>query len=588
MDQDFIEQIRQQADLISIISDYVPLKKRGKNYWGCCPFHHEKTPSFSVTPDKGFFYCFGCGAGGNVFSFLMKLENLSFPESVRLLAQKLNVPIPEKHKTEEERQREQNLARLLKAHELAAAFYHACLLKTRYGEQGRLYLKQRDLPDNIITDFQIGFAPPAWDKLAEALLNRKISAETLMNSGLVGQSKQGKKYYDRFRQRVMFPISNLRGQVIGFGGRILDDGQPKYLNSPETMLFNKRHNLYGLDKAYQAIRRLNQAIVVEGYFDALRAHAAGFQQVVASLGTAFTIQQAKLLLKFTQEIIFAYDSDAAGQQATLRALETVRLLGAKIKVLSIPDGKDPDEFILKHGPEAFQNLIDQAESLVEYRMRRALEQYDYSTLEGKVTVINQVLPSLLNCENAVELNSYVSHLADVLNVDESAIRLEMQKAAQLNKQDKNVKMGQPNHNAISLPQGQSAEEKAERTIIRLMLEDESLLPYIETRLRLEHFTSPVRQELYQKMLAQEAFHEHESLALNEELSRIWLLPIPNEQIVQVVEDCLKLIELAYYKRLYEVHRLKADELERMGDSRFLQELAESQRIKDEINKLYHT
>ena len=387
---DFIEKLRSEADIVRIVSDYVPLRKKGRNYWGCCPFHHEKTPSFSVAPDKGFFYCFGCQAGGNVFNFLMKVENVEFFDAVKLLAAKLHIPLPEREKSEQDRRREQEVAKLLRTNELARDFFHACLTKTAYGRPALEYLAKRGIEKAVIDQFKIGFAPPLWDKLSTAFLERGIDPETLIKLGLSAARSSGDGYYDRFRNRIMFPIADVRGRVVGFGGRVLDNSEPKYLNSQETALFNKRHILYGLDQAYKAMRDTGKAIVVEGYMDLITSQTAGVKNAVASLGTAFTPEQAKLLLKYAGEIIFAYDSDAAGQNATLRALETARTLGATIRVLSIPDGKDPDEFIRKHGGEAFRHAVDHAANLIDYQISRALNSADYTGLEGKLTVISQV------------------------------------------------------------------------------------------------------------------------------------------------------------------------------------------------------
>lgn len=594
--EDFVERLRAESDIVSIISQYVSLKKKGKNYWGCCPFHNEKSPSFSVTPDKGFFYCFGCQSGGNVFTFLMKMENMAFPEAVKLLANKLNIPVPEKEKTEKERQIERERVTLFRANELARDFFYACLTKTNFAEGARKYLERRGITQEAVKQFGLGFAPPAWDKLVNGLSTRGIQLETMIKAGLAAERNSGEGAYDRFRNRIMFPICDLRGRVVGFGGRVLDDSQPKYLNSPETLVFNKRHILFGLNLADKFIRETGQAIVVEGYMDVIAAHSAGVKNTVASLGTAFTLEQAKSL-RSVHEIVFAYDSDAAGQNATLRALEIAKKLGITIKVIAIPDGKDPDEYIRKHGAESFKQLVAESLSLVEYSLRSSLQTIDYSTLEGKVAVVNKMIPVLASLDNAVEINEYITQTSQALSIDESSIRSELRKYLNIEKKDRIVNVGKDS-SAVYLKNRQvSPTEQAEKTIIRFMCEDMSIIPYIEVQLTPEDIQDERRKKIMksiynaynmEKNITDISFQETlgEEAAL--EFSHIMLMDIQLTNMTQMVDDCIKKIRLFSLKKLYEEHRLRADELHRMGDSSFLQELAESQRINDEITKLHQS
>lgn len=591
--EDFIESVRAQSDIVSVISGYVPLQKRGKNFWGCCPFHQEKTPSFSVSPEKGFFYCFGCQTGGNVFNFVMKIENLGFLDTVKLLAGKSNIPFPEKHKTPAEMAQEREVAQLYKVLELAKNFYQACLTKTSFGQQARDYLAKRGISKDTMEKFQLGYAPPLWDKLLNALVERGFEVEVLSKAGLIVERTSGNGFYDRFRDRIMYPINDVRGRIIGFGGRVLNEGQPKYLNSPETEIFNKRYTLYGLDKAYQSIRNSGTAIIVEGYMDVISLHAVGITNAVAALGTAFSVEQARNLRHYAKEISFAYDSDAAGQNATLRALSTVRAMGIPIKVITIPDGKDPDEFIRKHGRESFDVIEKEAISLLDYQIQFALRSYDISTLEGKVAVVSQVVPILSDVDNAVEVNYYITHLSKLLSIDESAILSEYRKY--INKKDKNVNIGQTNYNKISKNSLNPACTQAERQIIRFMFDDIGLIPYVMAQLPIEEIYDTGRREIID--LVYDAYNKEKSAdpsrivhrlsdATKNELSLIMLLNSDCTDITRVVDDCLKTIHLAHLQVLYEQHRLRADELERMGDSDYLQELAESQRIKNEIKKLH--
>jgi DNA primase len=592
---DFIEKLRADSDIVSIISDYVPLKKRGRNYWGCCPFHHEKTPSFSVTPEKGFFYCFGCQTGGNVFNFLMKIETIGFLDAVKLLAEKLNVPLPEQEKTEQELAREKKSAKLYRLNALARDFFHSCLMNTHYGAPARDYLLHRGVSEEMIKEFKLGFAPPLWDKLSTAFAGRGIKPEELVEAGLAALRNSGNGIYDRFRDRVIFPICDARGRVVGFGGRVLDNSQPKYLNSPETPVFNKRNTLFAFDAAYEAIRAAGRAIVVEGYMDAISAHAAGIKNVVASLGTAFTPEQARKILRCASEILFAYDSDAAGQNATLRALGIVQGLGAKIRVISIPGDKDPDEFIRHQGSEAFENLVNNACGFLEFQVNQALTGTDFSNLEGKVAVVAKIVPALASSDNAVEVNAHIARVSQKLEIDESAIRSEVKKFLTKRQKDKNVNDGENIRKLKVLHKPSAASETAERHLIRLLCEDHSLIPYVQAQLLPEEIRDDTRRDIIKfifsaynmgKNIIDAAAQAELSKTANDEFSHIMFIDMVYEDIAKSVDGCIRAIHLAHLQKLYEEHRLRADELERMGDSRFLQELAESQRIKHEISKLY--
>lgn len=590
---DFIDRLRSQSDIVSVISEYVPLKKRGKNYWGCCPFHHEKTPSFSVTPDKGFFYCFGCQTGGNVFNFLMKLENLTFMEAVKKLAAKMNVPVPEKEKSEHERQVEREMAGLLKANATASDFFHSCLTKTSYGKAAREYLKARGVDDETVAAFRLGFAPKAWDKLTIALTGRGFTADMLAKAGLAVARTGGDGVYDRFRDRIMFPIADARGRVIGFGGRVMDGSQPKYLNTSETPVFNKRYVLYGFDLAYQAIKQAGKAIVVEGYMDLIALHASGIKNAVASLGTSFTSEQARQLARHAGEIYFAYDSDAAGQNATLRALATVRALGLAVRVIVLPDGKDPDEFIRKHGADAFRTLMDQAPALLAYQVSQALQANDYSGASGKMGVLAQAIPALAEAPDLAEVNEHIRMLSQTLGIHEEDIRREIRKIQQ---KDKAANRGQ-NSNVFSLSQKLAPKAvAAERQLIRLMLEDNSIIPYVRAELDSEDIQGGERKTIINSLFTAYNMGKSpaaDSLAISlpeaaaTELSNIMVMEIQLSDISRVVDDCIRIIRVARLEPLIMIHSLRAEEFLRLGDeSNYRQELAESQRIKDEISKLH--
>ena len=425
----FVERVRTDSDIVSVVSSYVTLKKKGNRYWGCCPFHHENTPSFSVVPEQGFFYCFGCHVGGNVFKFLSLMENIPYFEAIKMQAEKLNIPLPQRERSAAELAHDKKVEELRRVQEMAQTFFHNCLTKTRYGEAAKAYLAGRGIGEETIEAFGIGCAPPAWDKLSVAFQKRGVKPALLEESGLAAKRRKGEGHYDRFRDRVIIPIRDARGRVVAFGGRILGDGEPKYLNSPETLIFNKRRLLFGLDRAHRAIARTGFAIVVEGYMDAISVAAAGIENVVASLGTAFTVEQAKLLLRYAPELRFCYDSDAAGQEATLRALSLARTAGASVKVLRLPDGKDPDEYIRKHGKDAFEKVIETALPFIEYRMVRVLETADRESLQGRLDALSALLPVLAEVRSPAELDGCILRTARELTLDEGLIRAELGRAA---------------------------------------------------------------------------------------------------------------------------------------------------------------
>lgn len=357
------------------------------------PFPLGKTPSFTVNPEKGFFHCFGCGAGGDVFTFVMKRDHVSFVEAERILANKYGIPIPEPEKTAEEIRREQEEKEIVGTNELAARFFHACLTKTQYGKEGLTYLASRGIGMDIVESFELGLAPPDAQTFHKALEKRGIPEKTLLKAGLIGQSDSG-RIYDKFRERIMIPIKNPRGKVVGFTGRILrkEASPAKYMNTPETSWFHKGRLLFGMDRALPSIRKRRQALIVEGHMDAISLHAAGITWAVASMGTAFTEYQAKLLKRVTPEVIFCFDSDNAGRNAAMRSIPIALAVGLECRVMHVTDGKDPDEFIRKDGQEAFLSLLDQAKGGIDYEVDTVLSRSDVTTLSGKVGAVSEILP----------------------------------------------------------------------------------------------------------------------------------------------------------------------------------------------------
>lgn len=424
--EETVDEIRRSSDLVSIAGEYTRLEKKGNSYLGLCPFHSEKTPSFSVSPEKQLFYCFGCAASGNVFSFIMKIENLTFPEAARHLARRAGLRITEGSSPG---RREGDLKeKLLLLNELAARFYASCLKGTADGERANRYLQERGINAQSGESFKLGYAPRGWDSFMELARKKGFPAELLMKAGLVSSREGG--FFDRFRHRLIFPIFDIKGRVVGFGGRALEEGQfagPKYLNSPETPVFDKGSILYGMHLAREQIRRLKTAVVVEGYTDVISAHQAGLNNVVASLGTSLTAGQARQLRLQAETVIIAYDADAAGQAAAWRGLKVLREAGCRVKVAELPAQTDPDSLIRTQGAAVFAELLDRAVLLVDYQLKRVRDQLDISSEEGRLDYLAAVLPVLQAIPNLMEQEIYIKKVAEELGLAENSLRTEMKR-----------------------------------------------------------------------------------------------------------------------------------------------------------------
>jgi len=510
-----IDEIRQKTDIVAVISEDVVLKKTGKNYSGLCPFHSERTPSFSVSPDKQIFYCFGCGAGGDVFSFLMKHRGLSFPEAVKLLAERSGVYLPEAADSAEEKARQKVTALLHAVNDLARQYFIHNLTETKQGAAALAYLRRRGVTEKSIATFQLGWSLPIWDGLLQAAREKGHPPELLVQAGLALVSQRGKGYYDRFRGRLMFPIFDVTGRVIGFGGRVLDDSTPKYLNSPETPLFEKGKNLYALQLARAEIRRKNQAIIVEGYMDVIAAHQNGAENTVASLGTALTADQGRLLHRYGQDIVIAYDADTAGAKATVRGMELLTEIGCRVRVAELPAGDDPDTFIRRNGKDAFSRFVDRALSLTDYRLKLLFTGNNHSSIEGRANIIKQAAPIISALASSSEQEMYIRALAKRLSVTEEALRADIRRYGT----DKAVSSGQAkdknwkithNRNAPQVENFSKAPEadgfpvpahiKAEKLLLRLMLDNSKVLEAVQRELGMEAFADDAHREIGQIIL----------------------------------------------------------------------------------------
>ena len=497
--EQFIDELVARSEITEVVSSYVRLTRKGNNDWGLCPFHNEKTPSFSVSREKQIYHCFGCGKGGGVISFIMEIENLPFVEAVRFLAQRAGMEVPETGENEGYRRRRE---RLLALNKEAARFFHETL-KSPSGGAGAEYLfGRRGLSKGTVTRFGLGMAPDGWDNLIQAMGAKGFSKRELLDAGLAVDSKKG-RIYDRFRNRVIFPIIDLRGEVIGFGGRVLDDSTPKYLNSPDTPVYNKSRNLFALNIARKS--KQGRIILTEGYMDTISLHQAGFDCAVASLGTSLTQEHAQLLSRYTKEAIIAYDGDGAGVKAAQRAIPILEQTGIQVRVLRVTGAKDPDEFIKTYGPEAFGRLLNQSENHIEYRLRQIAAQYDLSDDQQKVEYLCSAAEMLSTLPSPVEREVYGVRVAEQTGLSADTMAREIQQA--YNRRVKKVKKQQERRDLTPSIQLQPKERglryenfrsaRAEEGVLRLMLLEPGLFREAERMgLTAEQFSAPLLGRVY--------------------------------------------------------------------------------------------
>jgi len=424
--RDIVALVRDAADIVRVVSDYVPLRQAGSRLKGLCPFHQEKTPSFSVDPDRQLFYCFGCRTGGDVFKFLMLYDKVEFPEALETLANRFGVRLPQGKAPNRD-----PLDRLLEMNEVARAFFAANLADGESGRRGRAYLERRGLTAETGARLRLGYAPDSWDALRSHLRAKGYRPDEMLKGGLVAERRGGSGEYDRFRDRLMFPIRDIAGRTLAFGGRTLGGDDPreaKYINSPETPAYTKGDHLYGLDLAKEAIRREGSATIVEGYLDLAAALQAGVDNVVASLGTAFTEAQARLLARYATRVVFSFDGDAAGASATARSVDLLLEKGFEVRVAELPADTDPDDFIRRNGAEAYGQLVRRAPEFVQFLIDREARGRDIDRADAKVAAVNAVLPHLARLSSAVERLTWVGRLADALRIDDDVIVGELRAA----------------------------------------------------------------------------------------------------------------------------------------------------------------
>lgn len=418
---DIIDEIRANNDIVDVISQYVILKRSGRNFFGLCPFHREKSPSFSVSPDKQIFHCFGCGTGGDVFGFIRKIENIEFKEAIEFLAERKNIQLP-KSDNKDDNKIQYMKSRLYEIYKITAEFFHESLYQPT-AKQAQEYVKKRKLDNATLKKFKIGFSG-RYDELYQLLKAKGFTEEEMLTSRLVNKSSNG-KFNDAFKNRLMFPIRDVRERVIAFGGRALDDSKPKYINSPETLIYSKGRNLYALDVAKNT--KEDGIIIVEGYMDAVSLHQRGIDNVVASLGTALTEAQGRLLMKYVSKIIVGYDSDAAGQDATMRGLEILKNIGYDIRVLQMEGAKDPDEFVIKYGSGRFKLVVEKAISLVEFKVKSLKNKYDLENANDKIKFLNEVSKIISEIDNDIEKEVYIDRITAQYGISKEAIYAQLNK-----------------------------------------------------------------------------------------------------------------------------------------------------------------
>lgn len=558
-----VHQIQERLDIVEVIGGYLPLKRAGQHYKAACPFHTEKTPSFMVNPTKQIFHCFGCGVGGDVISFVMKYEHLEFPEAIRLLAPKAGVEVPEGRGGSAAKPSE--TAMLLQALEFAAGFFQRTLQQPA-GAAARTYLERRGVSAESIHDLRLGFAEDRWDALLTAAQAAGISPKTLERVGVCVARDGASGWYDRFRGRVMFPVWDPKGKIVGFGGRVLDDSQPKYLNSPETEIYVKSRIVYGLHVAAPHIREQDAVAIVEGYLDFLLPYQLGVRHLVASMGTSLTVDQIHLLRRYTKRVIIVYDGDYAGELATLRGLDLLLAEGMSVRVVGLPPGEDPDSAARRLGADGFRQLLAEAADLFTYKLNVLRRRHDPATVDGKVAICEQLLPTIKRVPNATQASEYLRALAEALKVREEDLRTELGRL-------RGDGDGGRQSRAVVEPPPQAA-VTAEHLLLGLILDDPRYLARVRTDITADELQeAPVRSVLQQLMDAAEQGDERLSQALQalrhgELASAVARAVVESERVedkAKAWDDCARRIRTAGRRRKLLAKQAEIHTAESVGD-----------------------
>lgn len=542
--EEIIDEIRHQADIVDVISEYVALSKTGQNYKGLCPFHNEKTPSFVVNPQKQLFRCYGCGVGGNVFTFLMQHEQYSFPEAVYVLAKRVGIQLPNNKAEKYTPQQLGQLETLYTLHTEVAGYFTSLLLNAEEGQSARDYLRRRGIQAEQIRQFSLGYALPGWESLRRKFLAR-YSKETLLESGLIIKRKGGGEY-DRFRDRLMIPIRDDRGRIIAFGGRILGDGDPKYLNSPESPIFHKSQTLFGLSLAKKEARRRGHIIIAEGYFDMLIPYYHGVPNVVATMGTALTEDHLRLMQRYAKRATLMFDADAAGINAATRSLDLFLKFGFDVRAAVLPEEDDPDSFVRRAGAEQFQTFVEQAVPLLDFVRERIIERYDLSRIDQQIACANHLLPTLVKIQDLMERAAQINKTADLLNIEDRALLQELKKVAET---------GKPELKRLA-PHASSTMPPLEKALIQALLKDKRLIPWVQEEVLPNEMSHPVTRKVLRELFKYGSKTDFEAHILDafqgdEDQNMIVDLCMQTDAIVDpdaTVEDCLNRLQQTHFNR----------------------------------------
>ena len=584
-----IEEVKRRADIVDLVSEYVTLKKGGRNFLGLCPFHKEKTPSFTVSREKQIFYCFGCGEGGNVLTFLMKMNNMSFPEAVRFLAGKTGVVIPERIFTREEKESSRTREEISRINRMAAKYFSENLF-SKVGNGARAYLGKRGIHDEVIKEYSLGYATDGWRNLKEYFEKSKISLKLLERAGLIiPKTNGGGSYYDRFRGRLMFPIEDVSGNVIAFGGRILGEGEPKYLNTPESPVFIKGRNLYGLNRTKEDIRRKGYAILVEGYFDLITLWGAGWRNVVATLGTALTKDHIDLIRRYTNEVIVLFDPDLAGKKALARSIELFLSGNVRAKAVVLPDGYDPDLYVRTNGSESLKEIIGRAQSMIDYYIENLIGKV--STVEEKRDALREAVSFIINIDNKSERDLFIRRVSEKLGINQELLTKEV---------NRTVKASTVNPGAVSTEPDMDI-DTVELSLIHIMLEYPHKIPEIVQKNILNCFLSANLKSLAKRLT--DSFEKEGSESFdaplfvqtieNDGIRQKLLKKMINENpydegiVERIIMDAMKQVKRKWYKEKGRILTREIKKADESGDNELSNRLlAEKERLLREEKTLH--
>jgi DNA primase len=584
-----IEEVKRRADIVDLVSEYVTLKKGGRNFLGLCPFHKEKTPSFTVSREKQIFYCFGCGEGGNVLTFLMKMNNMSFPEAVRFLAGKTGVVIPERIFTREEKESSRTREEISRINRMAAKYFSENLF-SKVGNGARAYLGKRGIHDEVIKEYSLGYATEGWRNLKEYFEKSKISLKLLERAGLIiPKTNGGGSYYDRFRGRLMFPIEDVSGNVIAFGGRILGEGEPKYLNTPESPVFIKGRNLYGLNRTKEDIRRKGYAILVEGYFDLITLWGAGWRNVVATLGTALTKDHIDLIRRYTNEVIVLFDPDLAGKKALARSIELFLSGNVRAKAVVLPDGYDPDLYVRTYGSESLKEIIGRAQSMIDYYIENLIGKV--STVEEKRDALREAVSFIINIDNKSERDLFIRRVSEKLGINQELLTKEV---------NRTVKASTVNPGAVSTEPDMDI-DTVELSLIHIMLEYPHKIPEIVQKNILNCFLSANLKSLAKRLT--DSFEKEGSESFdaplfvqtieNDGIRQKLLKKMINENpydegiVERIIMDAMKQVKRKWYKEKGRILTREIKKADESGDNELSNRLlAEKERLLREEKTLH--